>query len=368
MQVAIIISNNQRFLSSQSLAKEIFEITKKPIIYISLCRREYILPDDYDELKSTKYKYIARITYLMDILQSSYNENYFFRISSNVVGKKFTSFLEREEVGGLITLQPDICYMKASFNLLITLRNIRIPILVMVDRQYTPSFMTNHAINNFCTLLITDPIISLEIYSKYNISNKIIILTDEEQTKNIKQMQNHIKYRLLAKERKHLATIIGANLKYNETVVNILRIFDDASYLIMPICGIYQEDNIDNHINLVINKIAKNKQYLIKFIFTDNSIIYLSEDTLVKYKNKNIFQANTDIIQLLYTASDFIYEMNIENQTLSLINVEHQGYQENVMNSTIKELLGFTIWRDVDSVIDYDEEQEEDRYCFCTIS
>lgn len=367
MQIAIIISNNESFLSSQSLAKEIYEITNKPIVYISLCPREHILPHDYDKHKNSKYNFIARITYLMHIIQSSYNENNLFRINLTDIGKKFISFLEREKVGGLIALQPDIAYMKANFTLLITMKECKIPIIAMIDNQYTESFMISNTQNKFCTLLITDPKTSLDVYLKYNFSNKTIIIIDKIKYSNIILMQNEARLKLTAKKRKYLSTIIGANLKHEATIVNILTTLNDASYLIVPLNDISKEDNIDNLLNLVLSNIPKDKLYLVKFIILDNSLIYLSKETIANYANKNIFQVSRDITELLYTASDFVYETNTDNHSLSLIDIEHKGHDPSILNATIKNILGFTIWKDVDSVPD-EEEREDNINCFCTIS
>jgi hypothetical protein len=367
MKLAIVISGTQSFFSSLSLARNIYEITNEPVIYISLCKRDYILPDDYEEEKNRKYKYIERITYIMDILQSSYNDNYLFRISLNSVEKKYKSFLEREGVGGIIALQPEVTYMKANFGLLVTLKDLKIPMIVMIDNIYTYSFMINLSDHNFCYLLITDPKISLKIYFDHNICSKKTILISKKHYKDVIQIQKQIKLELRINEEKNISAIVGANLKYPETINNISKNLNDDSYVIIPLEGIYPEDNIDKLFNLVFKSVPSDKHYLIKVIITNNIIVYFSSDTLSKYFNKNLFQRDNDIYELLYYASDFIYETDKHNNRLYLTDVDIQEQETNIRDNTIKQLLGFTIWRDVESIIDDQEEQNEDITCSCSI-
>lgn len=365
MQVAIIISNYAGFLASTALAKDLYQITDKAVIYVSLCPREDVIPSDYDDKKNTDYKYIARITYLVNILQSSYNETFVFSLPINTVSRKFRDFLSREGVGGVIALQPNIRYLKVNFQLILTLKNIDMPIVVLVEDKFTISFVKTLAHDNFCNLLVIDPKTSYKLFSQYQLSSKTILLMDENKATETINNQECLRDKLYAKENKTITSIFGSNCKNKSTIEEILKILDGTSYLIIPISGTDHNDNVEFIFTSILYQVPNDMKYLIKFVITDNSIVFFSNETFSKYGNTNLFHANKDILEIIYTSSDYVYEKNQTDNCFTLIEIEHEGYKPDILNTTVRDMLGLSIWHDVASICGDEEEEANNDLCLC---
>ena len=365
MQVAIIISNFASFLASTSLAKDLYQITNKAVIYISLCPREYVIPREYDDKKNTDYKYIARITYLVNILQSGYNETFVFSLPIKEVSRKFRDFLSRESVGGLISLRPNIRYLKANFQLILALKNITIPMIVVIEDIFTITFVKTLVREKFCNLLITDPKTSYKLFSQYQLSSKTILLMDENKATETINNQKYLRDKLYAKENKSISSVFGPNCKNKSTIEDILKILNGTSYLIIPINGTDHNDNVEFMFTSILSQVPNDKKYLIKFVITDNSIVFFSDETINKYRNINLFHTGKEILEMIYTSSDYVYETNKNDNSFTLIEIEHEGYKPEIESTTIKDMLGLSIWHDVASIYGDEEEVGNDNFCLC---
>ena len=147
--------------------------------------------------------------------------------------------------------------------------------------------------------------------------------------------------------------MFGPNCKNKSTIEDILKILNGTSYLIIPINGTDHNDNVEFMFTSILSQVPNDKKYLIKFVITDNSIVFFSDETINKYRNINLFHTGKEILEMIYTSSDYVYE------------TKHEGYKPEIESTTIKDMLGLSIWHDVASIYGDEEEVGNDNFCLC---